>query len=428
MSLSFSELSSSSPSAYSVAEVTRLIKQALEGNFKRVWVEGEVSNLKKTVAGHVYFTLKDEHAQLSAVMFRATASRYSLSQSQLSQSKSALENGLRIRVRGDISVYEKGGNYQIICQSFEKVGLGELQMRFLELKEKLYQQGWFAPERKQPLPAFPKGVGIITSRTGAAIRDMQQIIRSRMPTLPVFLFPVKVQGDGSAQEIASAIEWVNQHGFDKLDVLIVGRGGGSLEDLWAFNEHVVAKAIFESRLPVVSAVGHEVDFTIADFVADVRAETPSKAAFLVSPDRDALIDALQRHHGRLFDSMHSNMRRLQEKLKSFSQHYAFRDPVMRMQQFTQRLDDAAGRLAYSVQHQLKSHRTQLGNLSQMLNSLSPNAVLERGYAIVQQPENHQVVDRVADVKHRQPLSVTLKDGRLDVVVEDIHVAAGKSEP
>ena len=258
-----------------VTELTRLIKAALESEVGTVWVEGEVSNLRQPSSGHLYFTVKDANAQITAVLFRGDQQRL----------KFKPRDGLQVRVYGEISVYERSGNYQIIVRVLEEAGKGALQAKFEELKEKLQKEGLFDPARKKAIPLLPRHVGVVTSPTGAAIHDILNVISRRFPNLHLVLAPVKVQGEGAAREIAAAIEFLNRRGG--FDVLIVGRGGGSLEDLWCFNEEIVARAIAASRIPVISAVGHEIDFTISDFVADLRAATPSAAAELVVGRKDA---------------------------------------------------------------------------------------------------------------------------------------------
>jgi len=265
---------------YTVTELTRGIRSLLEANFGRVWVCGEVSNLKRHSSGHVYFTLKDDQSQLSIVFFKSDAARL----------RFKLEDGLQLNIEGRITVYERRGNYQLIASTAEPVGYGALQLAFEQLKKRLGEEGLFDEERKKPLPRFPQRIGVVTSPTGAAIRDILNVIERRFSTVEVILYPSLVQGEGAAEQISAGIGTLDREG--KVDVIIAGRGGGSLEDLWAFNEEVVACAIFECKTPVVSAVGHEIDFTIADFVADLRAPTPSAAAELVVQERETIISEI----------------------------------------------------------------------------------------------------------------------------------------
>ena len=261
-----------------ITELTRQIKFSLESSFPRVWVEGEISNFKQHTSGHLYFTLKDEGAQLSALMWRSRVANLTFQP----------EDGMKVIARGSITVYPPRGNYQLDVDQIQPLGLGELQLAFERLKQKLDAEGLFDAEHKKPIPEFPECIGLVTSETGAALQDIRSVLSRRHPSVEVVLAPVRVQGAGAAEEIADAIKYLNQYGG--IDVLIVGRGGGSLEDLWAFNEEVVARAIYASKIPIISAVGHEIDFSIADFVADLRAPTPSAAAELVVRDRTELLE------------------------------------------------------------------------------------------------------------------------------------------
>jgi len=258
---------------YTVSELTREIKQVLETGFPCLWVEGEISNFKRHSSGHLYFTLKDENSQIRCAMWRYRANDLIFRP----------EDGMKVLVQGNLQVYEPGGYYQIIVQQVQPAGVGELQLAFEQLKKKLYAEGLFDEAHKKPIPIFPERIGVITSPTGAAIRDIISVITRRFPIAQIILAPVRVQGPGAKEEIVQAIQDFNE--FGEVDVLIVGRGGGSLEDLWAFNEEVVARAIFTSKIPIISAVGHEIDFSISDFVADRRAPTPSAAAEMAVPDR-----------------------------------------------------------------------------------------------------------------------------------------------
>ena len=268
------------PLIFSVSELTRLIKKNLEELFPIIQVEGEVSNCTYHTSGHLYFTLKDSSAIISVVMWRSKVALQSFK----------IKNGMKVILQGSITVYEPRGNYQLDCNKIIPKGIGELQLRYEELKNKLLAEGLFDNERKKSLPEFPEKIGIVTSPTGAAIRDMINILSRRMPSVEIIIFPVKVQGDEAKNEIAEAIKILNEQNI--VDLIIVGRGGGSLEDLWAFNEEIVARAISNSKIPIVSAVGHEIDFTIADFVSDLRAPTPSAAAELVVKDKSELIETI----------------------------------------------------------------------------------------------------------------------------------------
>ncbi len=299
----------------SVSEITALIKENLEGAFADVYVVGELSRTTRASSGHVYMTLKDEGAVLQAVAWRNVAQGL----------RFRLEEGLQVVARGSIDVYAPRGSYQLIVSWMEPRGLGALQLAFRQMQEKLQQEGLFAAEHKVPLPPFPARIGLVTSPTGAAVRDMINVIGRRWPLARLYVYPCRVQGEGAAAEIAAGIARLNAARPD-LDLMIVGRGGGSLEDLWAFNEEVVARAVFASRIPVVSAVGHEIDFTICDFVADVRAATPTEAGELVVPDRAEVASSLRLYRRRLGLALGRTVARARERLDALTARYAFRRP------------------------------------------------------------------------------------------------------
>ena len=383
---------------FSVKEITKLIKDTLEGNFPNLWIQGEISNLKRANTGHVYFTLKDEFSQISAVMFRAQAMRFC---------GADIANGIQIRVYGNISVYEKSGSYQIIASKIEKMGIGELQLKFLQLKEKLFKMGWFDPARKKPIPYLPEKIGIVTSREGAAIRDMLNIIYTRWPNMHVTLFPVKVQGPGAQEEIALAIQKLNE--MNLCDVIIAGRGGGSIEDLWAFNEFIVAEAIFNSKIPVISAVGHEVDFTIADFVADLRAETPSAAAVAATPVKAELIVRLEDYKRNLDQSILYKFKLLKDRLEAFKNHYCFREPLNQIRQFSQRVDELSMKLSRNITLFIQQKSETIKNLSSLLTSFSPYKVMERGYSLTQDKEGN-LIQSLSQIKTGDTIYTVFKDG------------------
>jgi len=327
---------------YRVSELTRLIKAALENEFGSVWIEGEVSNLRRPTSGHLYFTLKDAEAQLAAVLFRGN---------QLGL-KLELRDGLKIRAYGQVTAYEKSGQCQIVVRRVEEAGKGSLQEQFEALKLKLAAEGLFAEERKKKLPLLPQHIGIVTSPSGAAVRDILNILNRRFPNLHILIAPVRVQGEGAAAEIAAAIDLLNARGG--LDVLIVGRGGGSLEDLWCFNEEVVARAIARSRIPVISAVGHEIDFTISDFVADLRAPTPSAAAELLVGSKEAFEQQVQRGGARLARALRTQTLVWRNRLTAAAGSYVFREP----QNLVRRSRDRLGTLRSAMAHELRSAAQQ----------------------------------------------------------------------
>ncbi len=392
---------------YKVAELTRLIKQALENGFGSIWVEGELSNVRQPSSGHYYFTVKDEMAQISAVLFKG-------SQRGL---KFVPADGMQVRVFGEISVYEKGGNYQIIIRQMEEAGQGALQAKFEALKRKLLEEGLFDEGRKRPIPALPQHIGIVTSPTGAAIRDILNVISRRFPNLHLVIAPARVQGEGAAEEIALAIDLLNEWGG--LDVMIVCRGGGSLEDLWCFNEEVVARAIVRSAIPVISAVGHEIDFTISDFAADLRAPTPSAAAEMVVGRKEEFQKQLLVLARRLSRSVNEYVAVTRGRLTVIKGSYVFREPVNMMRQYLQRLDNLEIRLSGELMKQVagvrqmfrdlgfrmmhvmssaKEARVQdVKRLSVQLRALGPVAVLSRGYSITSD-ERGRIIRSAQDVR------------------------------
>ncbi|AJE03181.1 exodeoxyribonuclease VII large subunit [Geobacter pickeringii] len=346
-----------------VSQLTGLIRGVLEENFEHVWVEGEVSNLAMPSSGHLYFTLKDAGAQLRCVMFRASARAL----------KFRPKDGMGLIVRGRVTVYDQRGDYQLLVEYLEPRGIGALQLAFIQLKEKLGREGLFSEERKRPIPALPQRIGIVTSPTGAAIHDMLNVLNRRFANVEVLIRPVKVQGEGAAEEIAAAIDDLNRHG--SIDVMIVGRGGGSLEDLWAFNEEAVARAIHRSRIPVISAVGHEVDFTIADFVADLRAPTPSAAAEMVVKSKEELGARVDFLRHRLVQGVRGQLAELRGELDSLSR--SLRDPTMLLGHLAQRVDDLALRGERAIAGILRQHRGTLDGLGTHLRLTNPALEVER---------------------------------------------------
>ena len=364
------------PKIFSISELTKQIRSLLETSYAEVWVAGEISNFKAHTNGHFYFTLKDDKAQINAVMFRGSNSRLAFRP----------EDGMKVVCHGRLTVYEARGQYQIVVDHIEPKGIGALQMAFEQLKKKLGKEGLFEAARKRPLPFLPKKIGVVTSPTGAAIRDILNILRRRHPGVAVLLVPVKVQGDGAKEEIAEAIGLLNAR--EDIDVMIVGRGGGSIEDLWAFNEEIVARAIFSSKIPVISAVGHEIDFTIADFTADVRAPTPSAAAELVVPRKQDLEASLQNMRERL----------MQAVSKDFPQW------MMRVDQLTERL----GR---GLQVGLGKREETMKRLMSNLDHLSPLHILGKGYSLVQKAGSAMPVKKATALNKGDDLQITFSEGK-----------------
>ncbi len=383
---------------YTVSEITREIRASLEHDFSSVSLVGEISNMRKPGSGHIYLTLKDKKAQLQAVVFRNVANKI----------KFELKDGMEVVSFGSITVYELRGQYQLIINKIEPKGIGALQLAFQQLKEKLEKEGLFSPSHKKNIPFIPQRIGIVTSPTGAAVKDILNIIDRRFPNIEILLCPVKVQGEGAAQEIANAIKELNQ--FSDIDVIIVGRGGGSLEDLWAFNEEVVARSIYDSRIPVISAVGHEIDVTIADLVADRRALTPSEAGELVVPRKDLLLDVLEKFKTRLFQSLGNKLQLSKDKLKTLANSYAMRQPFDKLHRLQQRLDEIAQRLNLNITHALSTEREKLLSIAGKLESLSPLGVLKRGYTLTTKLESKKLLCDVKDLNEGDKIKTDFSRG------------------
>jgi exodeoxyribonuclease VII large subunit len=434
----------------SVSQLNNRARLLLEDVFSGIWVEGEISNLARPASGHVYFTLKDNQAQVRCALFRQNAARV----------RQALRDGLAVKVRGKVSLFEGRGDYQLILDAVEPAGDGALRLAFEALKEKLGAEGLFSTERKIALPAHPKRIGIVTSPTGAVIRDIISVFRRRAPQVELNLIPTAVQGREATAQIVRALQRADAQGFD---ALILARGGGSLEDLWCFNEEAVARAVAACVTPIVSAVGHETDVSIADFVADVRAPTPSAAAELLAPDSSELVQRLHNLQRRLMLHMQGRLARERLRLEGVSRR--LHHPGERLRQQAQRLDDLdmrlrrafnqqlanqrerlarldarlaaqhpgrglallrqrldglATRLPRAMQAQLRSQRQQLGALAAQLQIVSPLATLGRGYSILLD-ERGQAVRSAAQTQPGQRLKARLSEGELDVRVEDNHI-------
>ncbi len=387
-----------------VSQLTTLIKHSLESTFPRIWVEGEISNSRLHTSGHFYFTLKDEGAQISGVMWKSRVSALSFRP----------EDGMKVQVRGSLTVYPPRGNYQIDAVAIQPLGVGELQIAFERLRQKLKAEGLFDTARKRPLPPFPSAIGLVTSPTGAALHDIRSVLERRYPVVELILAPVRVQGAGAAEEIARAIAELNDYG--SLDLMIVGRGGGSLEDLWAFNEEIVARAIYGSRIPVVSAVGHEIDFSIADFVADLRAPTPSAAAELVVPDRSELLENLRNLWYTADRSVRDMVSDARVRIDGLLSSYSFNRPRDILRQYAQRVDELERSLSVTARHMFDRAQQHHVFLQQRLESLAPRNVLSRGYAIVHR--DGRVVSRSRQLKSGDDATVEFHDGTTPVKVLD----------
>jgi len=389
-----------SPKIYSVAEVTGDVKSILEAAFDSVWVEGEISNLRIPGSQHAYFVLKDDRSQMRCVLFKGFRAGI----------KFEPEDGDQVLLFGRVTVYEARGEYQLIVEHLEPRGLGALQKSFEKMKARLQEEGLFDEEKKKPIPLFPWKVGVITSGTGAAVRDILNIIQRRNAKVSVLVHPVKVQGEGAAEEIATAIQQMNK--MKDLDVLIVGRGGGSIEDLWAFNEEVVARAIAKSKLPVVSAVGHEIDFTIADFVADLRAPTPSAAAELVVPVLNETIHGLSKMAEQLFENVQTRVEGYKDLLERLIERRFFKDPMNIIQPHSQRLDDLNNRLLRGLEQWVVLQRQKFSGKVQQLVHLSPERnirQLEENLKIL----NHRLAQNIN-------ATVKLESQRFDGAAKNLH--------
>jgi exodeoxyribonuclease VII large subunit len=353
-----------------VGQLTAEIKDVLESTFASVWVSGEISNLSRPQSGHCYLTLKDESAQLRAVLWRTAASRVRFD----------LDDGLEVICQGHLDLYAPRGSYQLVIEQILPKGMGALELALRKLRQRLAAEGLFEAQRKRPLPRFPREIAIVTSPTGAALRDFLEVLRRRWNGVDVLVLPARVQGEGAAAEIAAAIAAANRLARP-IDVLVVARGGGSLEDLWAFNEEVVVRAIHGSRIPVVSAIGHEIDVTLADLVADVRALTPSEAAELVVPSREELLAELLRHERRLAASLRARAAEARGRLEVLAGSMVFRRPTARLQELARRVDELGQRAERALAGQMRRCRSLWEARSAHLESLSPLAILARGYSL-----------------------------------------------
>ena len=385
-----------------VSELTRRIRERLESGFSDVWITGEVSGLRVPSSGHLYFTLKDKNAQIKVVFFRS-GSRFL---------KFAPQDGLEVILRGRLSVYDPRGEYQVVAEYMEPKGVGALQLAFIQLKEKLEKEGLFDPSRKRPLPGHPRRVGVVTSPSGAAIRDILNVLGRRAPGVNILIAPATVQGDSAPAEIAAAIAELNK--TSDLDVLIVGRGGGSIEDLASFNTEVVARAIASSRIPVISAVGHETDFTIADFVSDFRAPTPSAAAEIVAKNEEDLIASISALRDRLMYAALQRLRNLRAKV-SFEER-ALLNPMRRMQDYALRLDELSGRLSSAQARLILAAKNRLVSLSRALSLLEPFAPLKAGFAIVKSRPDGRIIKSAAEAVAEGRLTLQFNDGEIEVEV------------
>jgi len=388
---------------YTVSQLTSEIKHAINSRFRDILVEGEVSNAKLYPSGHFYFTLKDNNAMLKAVFF-GYANRYPTD---------IVKDGVAVICRGRVDVYEKRGEYQLIADMIEVKGLGMLQLKFQMLKEKLFKEGLFSPEKKKPLPILPQRIGIVTSPAGAAIRDMLKIIYGKFENTAIEIYPVKVQGDEACYEIVEGIEYFNK--TKGVDIIIVGRGGGSLEDLAPFNEEIVARAIYASKIPVISGVGHEIDFTIADFVADVRAPTPTAAADIAVRNKAELLEMLANSRNALEQCMKKKIEKT--KLVLYENVMELKGKKDLFTSYRMYLDELLNNLLHGFSNYFKTQKTYLENMTQRLIDLNPEGILKRGYSITMKRSSGVVITDSNQVLPGEELSIILSNGRLEATVD-----------
>lgn len=397
-----------SPAVYTVSELNGFVKAYIDSNdnLSSVFVVGEISNFKAHYTGHLYMTVKDEKASIKAVMFAGNASRL----------RFRPENGMRVLILGSVSLFERDGSYQLYVTDMQPDGLGSLEVAFRQLKERLSKEGLFDEAHKKPIPFFPRRVGVITAETGAAVRDIINVIGRRCPASEIVLKSVAVQGEKAAKEIAEAVKLFNR--LSAADVLIVGRGGGSLEELWAFNEEIVARAVYASKIPVISAVGHETDFTICDFVSDLRAPTPSAAAELAVPDSNALKEALELRKSKLFSLVNGQIAKKRESLLTLQKSGALKNPESKIADDRKTLLYYGERLDKASQRLVEKGRESVTRLSYKLDALSPLKVIGRGYAAVFK-DGAPVAD-IGDISLDDSVKVKIKNGTFCAKVIEIN--------
>ncbi|MDO9549157.1 MAG: exodeoxyribonuclease VII large subunit [Candidatus Marinimicrobia bacterium] len=397
---------------YSVSEISREIKRIIEQFIPPVWVEGEISNYSISRVGHVYFSLKDENALINCVMWRNVAGSIPFH----------LAPGMRVIVRGDILTYSAQSQYQINVKEIRAAGMGSLFMAFEALKNKLSQEGLFAPELKKPIPAFPKRIGIVTSITGAAVRDIIEVSGRRNPAVQLVIYPAQVQGEKAADTIIAGIQVFNQ--LKNVDFIIIGRGGGSIEDLWAFNEEKLVRAVVASELPIISAVGHEVDFTLSDFVADFRAPTPSAAAELAVPERNALEQKLTQYRERSAQLVSNTISQKIQFLDNLHSGIIRHSPEKIVAENYRILTELKKGLRNSVAHQIEQTRLRLNDYRSTIHALNPKEILKRGFSIVYTDPGNKVIRSVIEVAHGNKITVEVFDGRYKAEVKSVN----KQEP
>ncbi len=407
MPSSNSHQDSQHPRAISVSDLSYLIKNCLEETFPEAWVVGEISNLTQPSSGHIYMTLKDDHAQLRSVVWRTTAQRMQFD----------LKNGMKVVCRGSIDLYPPRGAYQLVCNYLEPVGMGSLQLAFKKLHAKLQSEGLFEAHRKKSIPVIPKKIGLITSPTGAAIRDFLQVLKRRWNGVDILLFPSRVQGEGAERQLANAIRRANQI-QDRPDVLVLTRGGGSLEDLWCFNEELLVREIASSEIPIISAVGHEIDVTLSDLAADVRALTPSEAAERIVPQKSAIVNLLNERGESLKNSLRNVAQIANYRLESIAKSHSFTRPMANIQNKFQTVDENSEKLSRAMERQLENRLNQLKRLAIQLESVSPLGVFQRGYSITTD-SNNELLSSIHDTEKDALIKTRVTDGTIISVVQKV---------
>ncbi|MBP3495365.1 MAG: exodeoxyribonuclease VII large subunit [Clostridia bacterium] len=394
------------PEPKSVSEINDYIKSLIEEEMllQDIYVKGEISNFKKHISsGHFYFTLKDEKSEIRAIMFRAYSQRV----------RFKIENGMKVVVHARVGVYQQGGSYQLYVDTIIPDGIGELHLAYEQLKAKLAGEGLFEEENKKPLPRFPKRIGIITSATGAAVRDIINVSIRRYPLAELVLFPALVQGEGSSSELIRALEYFN---IEKcVDVIIIGRGGGSIEDLWSFNDEMLARTIFMSKIPVISAVGHETDFTICDFVADKRAPTPSAAAELATPDINELKSTLNSFAQRAINAFSNTINMYKDILSGIEDSKVFKKPLSMLDTPRMHLDALSDKISFSFEKNLSDKKNKFSNINGRLVALNPMAILSRGYGALFN-SNNEIVNSIDKINIDDKIKINLSDGSINAVV------------
>lgn len=399
----------------SVSEINRYIKEIISRDLilSNLWVRGEISNYKNHYSGHMYFTIKDETSLIKCVMFRTYNSSL----------KFVPENGMKVIIKGYISVFERDGQYQLYAEEMQPDGIGSLHIAFEQLKRKLEAEGLFDTVYKKKIPVMPKAIGVVTSSTGAVIRDILNVLNRRFHNFNLKLYPVAVQGESAPRQISRALDKLNE--LKSVDVIIIARGGGSLEELWAFNEETVARSIFKSQIPVISAVGHETDFTIADFVADMRAPTPSAAAELVMPEKAVILDRIESMTARIRNAVKRNYSLNAAKLEKIKNSMIFKQPYDRIYQERLRLDILSKYIYKGLAISQERKKSRLGLLVGKLDALSPLTILARGYSISKSLETGSIIRSVNNVKSGDAIQINVMDGRINCSVKDIELEENK---